>query len=144
MNRPRRAVIGIIVAIAAIGAATVIVQPQAVDVCVQNWEDSNGTGDTMTVCNTAANLKVPNLATHTEGLHAGCNRGITQSSTWSDCITSVRVTALPAAQRVRWYQDTNYGTWVFCIDANGSTGPVNVGSANDVISSFRVEGGNCA
>ena len=117
--------------------------PLAVDMCVTNWENGGQSGDQMSVCDTPANLKVPNLTTHTEGLHSGCQRSINTSSNWSDCISSARVSSMPAAQRVRWYQDINYGNALACVDANGTTNIDLTGSANDLISSFRVEGGNC-
>lgn len=126
-------------------AATGVIGPQSIDTCVSNWEDAGASGDTMTVCNvTPANLKVPNLETHTEGLHGGCNRGINQSSSWSDCISSAKVAHLTANNKVVWYGNTNYGNQVACWDTDGNSPTITfTGNANDVISSFRILGGNC-
>lgn len=143
-SRRRVAAVVATVAVVAAGIGAVLIQPRAIDTCIQVYEDAGGAGDTMTVCDTPANLKVPNLGTVTTGLHNGCNRGINQSSSWSDCISSARVTHLTANNKAVFFQDTSYSGQVWCIDADGDTGPFNfTGGANDVISSFRVLGGNC-
>lgn len=141
---PRRVAVGLgAVALAVVGVLAVSIQPLASDMCVQVYEDASQQGDTMSVCNTPANLKVPNLNTYTTGLHGGCNRSVNQSSTWNDCISSGRIAALPAAQAVKFYQDTSYGALVACFDQNGSYAIDLSGAPNDLISSFRVVGGNC-
>jgi hypothetical protein len=144
----RRTVAGIGAGIFAIATAVGIVavgplSTEAIDMCVTNWENGSQSGDSMTVCATPANLHVSNLGTHTENLVNGCQRSVNVSSTWSDCISSARVSALPPNYRVRWYQDTNYGAVLACRSTDGTTNVDLTGPANDLISSFRVEGGNC-
>lgn len=144
MTRHRRAAVGLgAAALAIVGVLAVTIQPLAGDMCVTNWENGSQSGDKMTVCATPANLKVPNLTTQTQGLVNGCQRSVNTSPNWSDCISSARVSSMPGAQKVVWYQDINYGNAVACIDINGTTNVDLTGAANDIISSFRVLGGNC-
>lgn len=141
-QRAAAAIGSIAVAVGGLAYATGI-GPFAVEMCVTNFENGGQSGDQMTVCATPANLKVPNLGTHTEGLHSGCQRSVNTSPTWSDCISSARVSALPPNYRVRWYQDTSYGAVLACRSTDGTTNVDLTGVPNDLISSFRVEGGNC-
>ena len=130
-------------ATAAISA--LVIGPQAVDMCVQHWENGGGGGDTMVVCNLPSSLKVPDLRTHTEGLVNGCARAINQSSSWSDCISSGKVSAMPANYSVHWYANINYGSEIACWQADGTSGILDMSQpgVNDTVSSFRVLGGNC-
>lgn len=141
----RRVLAGASAAVLAIAAAAayVSVQPLAIDMCVTNYENGAQSGDRLTICNTPSNLKVPNLGNYTTGLVNGCQRSVNVSSTWSDCISSARVSALPANYRVRWYQDVSYGTVLACRSTDGTSNVDLTGVPNDLISSFRVEGGNC-
>lgn len=129
----------------ALGLATQVITPFAIDTCVTVYEDQSGGGDSFATCNTSPSLvKIPNLGTHTEGLVNGCNRGVNQSSSWSDCISSVRIGSLPSNQSVRFYQDTNYSGQLLCYDVDGShLVQLNVPATNDKTSSFRILGGNC-
>lgn len=142
-RRVARTIASIGIGIAALTGLYFVVQPAAVEMCVTSYENGSQSGDSMTVCNTPANLKVPNLTTYTQGLHNGCQRTINTSPNWSDCISSARVSAMPGSQKVVWYQDINYGNALACVDNNGTTNVDLTGSPNDLISSFRVLGGNC-
>lgn len=136
---------GVLLAVVAVFAIGSQVVPLSTDTCIGNYEDAGAAGDSMVVCAIPATaVAVSNLGTHTEGLHSGCNRGVNQSSTWSDCISSAKVTNLPAGTKALWYQDTSYGSVVKCYDTDGNSGVIDMsGGANDVISSFRILGGNC-
>lgn len=142
-RRVARTVASLGLGIAALTGLYIAVQPAAVEMCVQVFEDGSQQGDTMSVCNPPSTLKVANLAAYTTGLHGGCNRSVNQSSTWNDCISSGRIANMPGSQKVRFYQDINYGAVVACFDTNGSYNIDLSGGPNDLISSFRVEGGNC-
>lgn len=148
MTRQRRALLTLAVLALGVGAVLgvqQVVSPQAIDACIVVYEDLAGGGDSTAFCNTPANLKDPDLSNNTAGLHGGCNRGVNQSSSWTDCISSVRINNLPAAYRAVLYQSVNYtSNRVFCTDINGTTGPWTLsGANNDVASSLRLEGGNC-
>lgn len=148
MNAHRRIAAVSIVAVivlAGLGLATQIIGPAAVDVCVAMFEDQSGGGDTFATCNTSpSQVKNSNLTTVTTGLHNGCNRGLNQSSSWSDCISSASIANLPANQSVRFYQDTGYSGQILCYSTPGShLIQLNVPATNDKTSSFRILGGVC-
>ena len=149
MTRRRRAVVGLAtaatIAIGLLVGTNLPLGTQALEVCVTSWEDQSGGGDSWTFCELPVNLKIPNLGTHTENLHNGCNRGINQSSSWTDCISSAKVYVLPGNYRIRFFQNTSYGIPVFCWDLNGTSGIIQLNwpAVNDLISSYRIEGGNC-
>lgn len=130
-------------------AAALFVVPQIVplagETCVTSYEDASGGGDSFAFCDTTAgDVRIPNLGAYTTGLHNGCNRGINQSSTWSDCISSMRVGNLPASTKLVVYWNTNYDTPLLCRDANGSyLIQLNVPAVNDRASSYRILAGNC-
>ena len=143
----RRAFLGLATAsVAVIAAALGVNAIRAVETCVGVYEDAGGAGDTLLTCAVGAtNVHQGNLSTVTTGLHNGCNRGINQSSSWSDCISSIRYTSLPANYAVKFYRDSGYVGLLWCRDADGNSGTLNVpGNANDLITSFRIVGGNCA
>jgi len=143
----KRRVVAIVGAIGvAVGGLLVAdaLAPKAVEVCVTVYEDANQTGDHMATCAVGAtNVKRANLGLVTTGLNGGCNRGINQSSTWNDCISSATVGLLPASTKIQWWRDINYGGGLLaCYDTDG-THPINLAGTNDLISSFRIVGGNC-
>lgn len=147
MKRPSRrtASLGIIAGvIAGTAAVALVITPQAVEIGITVYEDNNQSGDHMLTTGIAPNYpKRANLTLVTTGLVGGCNRGINQSSTWSDCISSAKVTSLPASTKVQWYRDINYGgSLLYCYDVDGSHN-IDLTSTSDLISSFRVVGGNC-
>jgi hypothetical protein len=72
----------------------------------------------------------------------GCNRGINQSSSYNDCISSATVGLLPASTKVIFYRDINYGFTQTCYDVDG-THAISLVATGDTISSFRILGGNC-
>src|SRR5580765_4401050 len=103
----RRAKVGAVVGGIALAIAVFIgvdqVTPKAVEVCVYNYEDAGQAGDVLTpaTCSiNATSVAISNLSTQTGGLHNGCNRGLNQSSTWNDCISSALVGSLPANRKV--------------------------------------------
>jgi hypothetical protein len=146
MKRPSRKSVGIAAGIGALAVAGFLAAPQilAPEVCITVYEDSNQGGDHMATCAVgAANVKRANLTLVTTGLNNGCNRGINQSSTWSDCISSATVAILPANTKIQWWRDINYtGGLLACFDANG-TYQMNLSGTSDLISSFRIISGNC-
>ena len=146
MTRKRLAIAAAAATLIVAGAiSALVIGPQAVDMCVRHYENDAGGGDTMVVCNLPSSLKVPDLRTHTEGLVNGCARAINQSSSWSDCISSGKVSAMPANYSVHWYANINYGSEIACWQADGTSGILDMSQpgVNDTISSFRVLGGNC-
>jgi hypothetical protein len=135
----------VVVAAAGLGLlATGTIGPLAAEMCVTSWEDANGAGDSLALCDIPSGIHVPNLGSYTSGLTNGCNRGINQSSSWSDCISSFKVAALPANYKVVYYASINYANQIYCRSTDGTSGVINLtGSDNDVTSSIRVLGGNC-
>jgi hypothetical protein len=131
---------------AVIGIGVLVEQatPRAVEVGVTVYEDANQTGDRMLTTGIAPNLpKRANLGLVTTGLHGGCNRGINQSSSWNDCISSASVGLLPANTKVQFWRDINYGGGLLaCYDVDGSHA-IDLSGTGDLISSFRVISGNC-
>lgn len=120
----------------------------SIDTCVTNWEDGGGTGDRLVVCSTnPTNIKIANLGTHTENLTGGgCNGRYTTNSSWSDCISSMKIDNLPVNYMVVWYDGTNYSSVIACLDHSDGSAVYNMPGypfGNDQTSSFRVLGGNC-
>jgi hypothetical protein len=145
MKRPSRKSVGIALGIGALATVGILatVQPLAVEIGVTVYEDANQAGDHLLTTGIAPNYpKRANLTLVTTGLSGGCNRGINQSSTWSDCISSARVSSLPASTKLIFYRDINYSFTQTCYDVDG-THNIDLTSTGDTISSFRIIGGNC-
>jgi len=146
VKRPSRKSVAIAAGIGALAVVGILatVQPLAAEVCITVYEDSGQGGDHTAFCAVGAtNVKDANLGDNTAGLHNGCNRGLNQSSTWNDCISSATVAILPANTKVQWWRDINYaGGLLACFDANG-TYQMNLSGTSDLISSFRIVAGSC-
>jgi hypothetical protein len=145
VKRPSRKSTGIAAGIAALATVGILlsVQPQAVEIGVTVYEDAAQHGDHMLTTGIAPNYpKRANLTLVTTGLSGGCNRGINQSSTWSDCISSASVSSLPANTKLIFYRDINYGFTQTCYDVDGSHN-IDLTATADTISSFRIISGNC-
>ena len=145
MKRPSRKSAGIAAGIAALATVGILisVQPLSTEIGVTVYEDANQSGDHMLTTGIAPNYPHrANLTLVTTGLVGGCNRGVNQSSTWSDCISSANVSSLPANTKLIFYRDINYGFTQTCYDVDGSHN-IDLTGTSDTISSFRIIGGNC-
>lgn len=144
MKRKAAAIIGGV----ALGIATLFVvgevTPKAPDICVTYYEDAGQSGDHNAACAIGAtNVHVANFGSLTAGLHNGCNRGLNQSSTWNDCISSGSVGLLPAGTKIQWWRDINYGGGLLaCYDVDG-THTFDLSGTSDLISSMRIIAGSC-
>lgn len=145
MTRKRGAITAAIGVVAAALFLVPQVIPLSTETCITAYEDASGGGDHISFCDTTAgDVKVANLGNYTTGLVNGCNRAINQSSSWADCISSIRVGNLPGSTKLVVYQNTNYAVQTLCRDTNGSyLVQLTTSATNDNASSFRILGGNC-
>jgi hypothetical protein len=144
----RRAKAAAVVGGAALAIAVFIgvdqVTPKAVEIGVTVYEDAGQHGDHLLTTGIPPSYPArSNLATVSSGLVNGCNRGLNQSSTWNDCISSATVSSLPANTKLQFWRDAGYtGGLLACYDVDGSHA-IDLSGTSDLISSFRIVGGNC-
>lgn len=149
MRKLRIALLGALLTLGTLAGAAAPVHASilATEVCVTIYEDTNTSNDRWTFCALPGSAKQASLVGDTTGLHNGC-QGSTIQPDWNDCASMTAYSNLPANYRIRFYSEANYGYSVphlpYCRDANGSGAPVYIGFyMNDVLSSWRVESGNC-
>lgn len=115
--------------------------------CIEVWEDEWYGKDHWEECGDY--VGDADLRNNSRGLGvngAGCNRNaLVPSSSWNDCISSVRVGGISPNYKVLFKHDINYGGGtIWCYDGDGGNQvPSFQFGANDAISSIRVMVGDC-